>query len=195
MRSIWVLAGVMAVAGSGSAAETCTVGVRIHNLVTAPPGALFRAKSLAGEMFGRIGVELQWQGGGTGDTGRACWPPIEIYLEGGSPGADRPDSMAYAMPYLEGGTRIHVFVDRVAAMVPAGRVGTLLGHVLVHEITHGLEGISRHSPRGVMKAHWDTPDFRAMEVHPLPFDEQDVILIHAAAKRTPASGSLTPTSE
>jgi hypothetical protein len=103
--------------------------------------------------------------------------------------------MAYAMPYLEGGTRIYVFVDRVAAMVPAGRVGTLLGHVLVHEITHGLEGISRHSPRGVMKAHWDTPDFRAMEVRPLPFDEQDVLLIHAAAKRTPANGSVTPTSE
>ena len=92
--------------------------------------------------------------------------------------------MAYAMPYREGGARIHVFVGRVAAMVPANRMGTLLGHVLVHEITHVLQGVSRHSAQGVMKAHWDTPDFRAMEVHPLPFDDLDVLLIHAGAKRS-----------
>jgi len=183
----------MGTAGIGTAAETCTVGVRIHNLVIAPPGALFQAKSMAGEMFGRIGVQVQWQGGGV-ETGKACWPPIEIYLEAGSPGADRPESMAYTMPYREGGARIYVFVDRVAAMVPPVRIGTLLGHVMVHEITHGLQGVSRHSARGVMKAHWDTPDFRAMEVHPLPFDDQDVLLIHAGAKR-PKASTLTPTGE
>jgi hypothetical protein len=103
--------------------------------------------------------------------------------------------MAYTMPYREGGARIYVFVDRVAAMVPPSRIGPLLGHVLVHEITHGLQGVSRHSPRGVMKAHWDTPDFRAMEVHPLPFDDQDVLLIHAGIKRSPGSAPLTPPSE
>ena len=145
-------------------------------------------------MFGRIGVQVQWQGGGVRETGKACWPPIEIYLEAGSPGADRPESMAYTMPYREGGARIYVFVDRVTAMVPPGRVGRLLGHVLVHEITHGLQGVSRHSAQGVMKAHWDTPDFRAMEVHPLPFDDQDVILIHAGAKR-PKASALTSTGE
>ena len=125
MRFTWVLVGVMGLAGIGTAAETCTVGVRIHNLFIAPPGALFQAKSMAGEMFGRIGVQVQWQGGGVRETGKACWPPIEIYLEAGSPGADRPDSMAYTMPYREGGARIYVFVDRVAAMVPPGRVGTV----------------------------------------------------------------------
>ena len=195
MRFTWELLVVMGLTGTGTAAETCTVGVRIHNLVTAPPGALFQAKAMAGEVFGRIGVQVQWQGDGVRETGKACWPPIEIYLEAGSPGADRPDSMAYTMPYREGGASIHVFVDRVAAMVPPGRIGTLLGHVLVHEITHGLQGVSRHSPRGVMKAHWDTPDFRAMEVHPLPFDDQDVLLIHAGIKRPAASAPLTPTSE
>ena len=194
MGFTWVLLGVMGLAGTGTAAETCTVGVRIHNLVIAPPGALFQAKSMARDMFARIGVQVQWQGGG-GESNKDCWRPIEIYLEAGTPGADRPDSMAYTMPYREGGARISVFVDRVAAMVPPGRIGTLLGHVMVHEITHGLQGVSRHSAHGVMKAHWDTPDFRAMEVHPLPFDDQDVLLIHAGAKRPKASASLTSPSE
>ena len=194
MRFTWVLAGVMGLAGTGTAAETCTVGVRIHNLAVTPPGALFRARSVAGEMFDRIGVRVQWQGSGALSTDSACWAPIEIYIEAGSPGADRPESMAYTMPYREGGARIHVFVDRVAAMVPPGRIGTLLGHVLAHEITHGLQGVSRHSAQGVMKAHWDTPDFRAMEVHPLPFDDDDVLLIHASAKR-PKASTLTSTGE
>jgi hypothetical protein len=185
----------MGTAGIGTAAETCTVGVRIHNLVIAPPGALFHAKSVAGEMFGRIGVQVQWRGNGVRESNKDCWQPIEIYLAAGRPGADRPDSMAYTMIYREGGARIYVFVDRVAAMVPPVRIGTLLGHVMVHEITHGLQGVSRHSARGVMKAHWDTPDFRAMEVHPLPFDDEDVLLIHAGAKRPKANSPLTPPSE
>jgi hypothetical protein len=194
MGFTWVLVGVLGLTGIGTAAETCAVGVRIHNLSVAPPGALFRAKSVAGEMFGPIGVQVQWQGGAVRERGESCWPPIEVYLQASTPIGDRPGSMAYTMPYLEGGARIYVFVDRVAAMVPPGRVGPLLGHVLVHEITHGLQGMSRHSALGVMKAHWDTPDFRAMEVHTLPFDEEDVQLIHAAAKR-PKASTLTSTGE
>jgi hypothetical protein len=191
----WVLLGVIGLAGIGTAAEACTVGVRVHNSFAAPPGALFLAKSMAGEMFARIGVQVQWQGGAVRESERGCWRPIEIKLEAGLPGADRPDSMAYAMPYGEGGARIHVFVGQVAAMVPANRMGTLLGHVLVHEMTHLLQGVSRHSARGVMKAHWDASDLRAMEVHPLPFDDQDVVLIHAGTKRSAASAPPTPTSE
>ena len=124
-----------------------------------------------------------------------CWAPVEIDLEAGLPGADRPDSMAYAMPYLEGHARIHVFVGRVASMVPANRMGILLGHILVHEITHVLEGVSRHSAQGVMKARWGIPDFRAMEVHPLPFDELDVLLIHAGVRRSTVGEPLTSANE
>src|SRR4029450_282452 len=99
MGFTWVLLGLMGLAGTGTAAETCTVGVRVHNSSVTPPGALIQAKSMAGEMFGRMGVQVQWQGGGVRETSNSCWRPIEIYLEAGSPEADRPDSMAYTMPY------------------------------------------------------------------------------------------------
>ena len=55
-----------------------------------------------------------------GRQSKSIWKPA-------LPGADRPDSMAYTMPYREGGARIHVFVDRVAAMVPPSRIGTVAG--------------------------------------------------------------------
>jgi hypothetical protein len=192
MRIIGMLLG-MAVLGMG--AETCMVRVHVNNLFVAPPAALFQAKSVAREMFGRIGVQVRWQGTAPGDSDAGCWPPVEIDLEAGLPGADRPDSMAYATPYAEGRSRIHVFVGRVASMVPANRIGILLGHVLVHEITHVLQGVSRHSGQGVMKAHWDIPDFRAMQVRPLPFDDLDVLLIHAGVRRSTGGEPLTAANE
>jgi hypothetical protein len=54
----------------------------------------------------------------------------------------------------------------------------VLGHVLVHEITHILQGFSTHSDRGMMKAEWDAKDFDLMGWTPLAFTEEDVRLIH-----------------
>jgi hypothetical protein len=192
MRFTWMLLGAMALAETSAASEPCTVSVHLSHPAAAPPGALFQAKVTARDMFAHIGVTLQWQGGRGRDQARECWPPIEISLEAGSPGPDRPDSMAYTMPYLDGGARIYVFVERVASMVSANRMGTLLGHVLAHEITHALQRINRHSDQGVMKTRWDASDFRAMEFHPLPFAVTDVLLIQAAAKRPQAGAGSDP---
>ena len=61
-------------------------------------------------------------------------------------------------------------------MMP-NQVHAVLAHVLVHEITHILQGLSRHSESGVMKARWDSQDFAQMSWKPLPFTAEDVDLI------------------
>jgi len=188
MKTIWVLLGTMTLAGAAAAAENCTVQVRMSNTATAAPLVLFQAKSTAAAMFAHIGVKLEFT---SSARPLACGKPIEIRFEAGTRAAERPDSLAYAMPYLEGGASIHVFVERVAAMVPANRAGVVLGHVLAHEITHVLQGASRHSEDGVMKAHWDSGDFRAMESRPLPFAPLDVLLLQTAAThKTQGADSL-----
>ena len=53
----------------------------------------------------------------------------------------------------------------------------------MHEITHVLEGVNRHSETGIMKAHWDTMDWRTMRHSFLPFADEDLRLIHAWIKR------------
>ena len=53
----------------------------------------------------------------------------------------------------------------------------ILAHVLVHEITHILQGIDRHSESGVMKASWTNQDYKAMAWKPLPFTPQDTRLL------------------
>jgi hypothetical protein len=59
-------------------------------------------------------------------------------------------------------------------------VGTLLGHVIAHEITHILQGVPRHSETGVMKARWERKDLQALVDHPLRFAPVDEALIHAS---------------
>jgi hypothetical protein len=58
----------------------------------------------------------------------------------------------------------------------------VLAHVLVHEITHVLEGIDRHSATGIMKAHWNYNDYLEMRRKPLPFAHEDVNLIYDGLK-------------
>ena len=178
MKTIWVLFTLVT---SAEAAEPRPIQIRLTNTAAVPPGVLYQAKSTASAIFAPLGLKLDW-------TAAPAGKPIEIRFEPGPP--DRPDSLAYAMPYLNDGTKIHIFIDRVAAMAPAPWTGAVLGHVLAHEITHVLERIVRHSDTGIMKAHWDARDFRAMQSHPLPFASRDVLLLEAAGAN-PSSPSTT----
>ncbi len=54
----------------------------------------------------------------------------------------------------------------------------LLAHELVHEITHILQCLDRHSETGVMKARWTADDYCEMRWKPLTFTPEDIQLIH-----------------
>jgi len=129
------------------------------------------AKRIAGSMFAEAGVKIKWQGN------HACSPfAIRIsFSERNSP-EFLPGAFAYALPYE--GTHIMVLYDRLQERLERGQLPNLLAHVLVHEITHILQGSIRHSESGVMKAVWIRADFNEMAFKPLPFTPTDVWLIH-----------------
>jgi hypothetical protein len=151
--------------------------VTLSNPNLASQAVVVTAKAVAGEIFAGIGVELQWAG--TSCRGN-CATRIDVHLEAAAGPAERPASLAYATLGLESGRHIHIYFDRVAAMVPKASVGTLLGHVLAHEIGHILEGAPRHSDSGVMKARWERRDLQSLLHQPLRFELVDEALIHAA---------------
>jgi hypothetical protein len=133
------------------------------------------AKAIASKMFRRIGVTLIWV------DSRSCPPDgIHITLTGQTPATLQPGALAFALPYE--GTHIRVFRDRIEANQPA-LVPHLLAHVLVHEIVHILQGCTRHSDRGVMKAHWGGADFNQMQWGELPISQEDIDLVHAGVER------------
>jgi hypothetical protein len=126
-------------------------------------------------MFAEIGVQIDWH-----PDVRYCKARAEdniiVSLTTGVPATRFPGALAYALPYE--GAHVEVFFDRVVktAAEPA-RVPSLLAHVLVHEVSHLLQGVSRHSQEGVMKQQWNQRDYVQMAWKPLPFTAEDVKLI------------------
>lgn len=129
-----------------------------------------RAETTAAGMFAEIGVEIVWH------ADRAC-PPEAIRITF----CDRADrnfrsaAIAYALPYEA--THIQIFYDRLREH-PARLQEVLLAHVLVHEITHILQGVARHSGSGIMMARWGASEYDEMLVRPLRFTDEDIRLIH-----------------
>ncbi len=140
---------------------------------------LFQAEHLASQMFLTADVTIQWH------ASKNCPANgIRISLTQNVPPSDHPHAYAYALPYE--GTHIVVFRDRIEAATGPRAHHFLLAHVLVHEITHVLEGTCRHSETGVLKASFTQHDISQMEFEPLPFAAEDLELIQIglAARQT-----------
>ena len=136
---------------------------------------LMGVRPLASAIFARIGVGIDWREPNSCPAGVGV---IRVEWSYDSRRYPHAEALAFAKPYA--GT-IVVFVDRVQEMDRSG-VRFVMAHVLVHEITHIIEGIDRHSASGVMKAHWNADDYFAMRRKPLMFAQEDIDLIHAGLK-------------
>jgi len=178
-----VLSGAAAEAGKpGQPAErtviVCMESDAIGAAVAVP------AKEIASKMFAAIGVTLDW---------RHNCPAQGILISlSEHDQAERrlPQAFGYALPYE--GTHIVIFYDRLQRSADPALIPSLLAHVMVHEITHILEGIARHSSQGVMKAAWDGSDYSAMPLTPLPFAPEDIDLIHRGLAERAAQAASTP---
>ncbi len=170
-----VLAGLAGrSARAGQADET--VAVFLSNSVIVPSPVLFNSMNLAAKMFAAAGVRIEWRFGLPADLGSGRERAIVVRMAKDTPVNYLPGETAFALLYQ--GQDITVFYDRVKQAGVPGAMPTLLAHVLVHEITHMLQGINRHSDSGVMKGHWAAGDYMTMYQKPLPFTEKDVDLIH-----------------
>jgi hypothetical protein len=126
------------------------------------------ARMLAVRIFAEIGTRIEWRCSNTSEQ------PIMVTMSTETPEAGHPGALAYTQQFIG---VIRVFYDRVENYAPAMRPH-LLAYVLAHEITHVLQGITRHSESGIMKAHWDDRDLRKMISKGLVFTPYDVLLIH-----------------
>ncbi len=146
------------------------------------------AASKASNLFLSAGVKLEWHGEVSFCKGN---PDVMVVsLMTSTPKAFHPGALAYALPYE--GVHIEVFYDRIAGADPE-LVPSLMANVIVHEITHILQGIDRHSTGGIMKAVWTSSDYILMKRGQLRFTAMDVDMIHdgfAARTTRPAAGTL-----
>jgi hypothetical protein len=144
------------------------------------------AQKTASKMFIEAGVTINWGPGLAGCPANG----ILISLSDKAPADLPPRALAYALPYE--GSHIVILYNRLQQIAKPPQISFLLAHVLVHEVTHILQGIPRHSDRGVMKATWDGSDYKAMSLKPLPFTPGDIDLDSPRHGRTSSTGSFAP---
>jgi hypothetical protein len=125
-------------------------------------------------MFAHVGVNIEWR---VDQPVAFSHRSIFIELTTKTPETFQPRALAYAKPFEE--AHVVVLYDRVQRVVAPSRVQHVLAHVLVHEITHIIEGTDWHSATGVMKARWNGGDYAHMERKPLDFTDADLILIRS----------------
>jgi len=170
MKRAWMAAAMAAQAGEARPAADFRVSVYMDYEGGGDLRSANLAKAIATKMSRKTDGTLVWV------DSKSCPPEgIHITLTGQTPATLQPGALAYALPYE--GTHIRVFRDRIEANQPA-LVPHLLAHVLVHEIIHILEGCTRHSESGVMKAHWGGADFAQMLWGELPIAQEDIDLVH-----------------
>ena len=180
-----MMASMMALTATGAEGQSALRGcvkIQLHAVAPVSPIVVLRARATAAAIFGEIGVAVYWAKSEAPARGAACFP-IDIQIDRDSPTKLQRDAMAFALPYSHGGTQIHVFLDRVLQHRSQGQDGVVLGYVMAHEIGHVLEGISRHSTEGVMKAHWHNEDFAAMFTCSLAFAATDMELIQTGLSK------------
>lgn len=179
------MVAMMAMAGMNLGAEEIKerVIVYLRDNASALPEVKSRAKTLAAKMFAGIGVQIEWHTGCPPASSVERALAIELVTD--IPQTFRPRALAYAQPFER--VHIQIFYDRIkGALAPT----ELLAHVMVHEITHILEGADHHSDSGIMKARWTGDDLVQMRRNPLAFAEEDLILIRQGLAAR-ASGSAT----
>jgi hypothetical protein len=181
IMTVVAMAAVLGMSAQAKQAEKST-GQRVNVYVkndSVSLRVLQIAEALAAQMFLSTGVRIGWHDGGQLPAGA-----IAITLASRAP-EFTPGAMAFALPF----ERVHitVFLDRVQHANGSVPPPVLLAHVLVHEITHILQGSDRHSHSGVMKERWTAQDYEAMARKPLPFAAEDLDLIHRGAAARAAS--------
>jgi len=185
MKITTMAAVAVAVALNARAGE---VTVYVHGLSVVSAPVLSRAQALANEIFANAGVKIDWRIGQPTRSQSHGEKPIVVEMITDTPSELKPGALAFARPYE--GVHITLFYDRVRAATEPELTPNVLAHVLVHEITHILQGTCRHSDSGVMKARWDHADYMEMGQKPLSFTEQDVQLIKNGLAERANAGTL-----
>jgi hypothetical protein len=168
------LVGTVSTAGTASAGNIAIpTGQVISVCVEATANSsstIFQARAIASKMFAAASLTIEWR-----RSDNCPADGIRISLSQFSRASDHPKAYAYALPYE--GTHIVLFWDRIQNSTEPRGLPYLVAHVLVHEITHILEGTCRHSDTGVMKAVFTRSDIDEMGFHPLAFAAVDLDLI------------------
>jgi hypothetical protein len=178
------LAVLMTVSASAATDPSTEVHIYVRGAQHVDLLVTHGAQRQASEMLRSAGIRIVWKFGQPDHT--ACCK-LEVVLEYDTDAKRTPGVMGYAFPNGNGSGGIKILYRRIVAK--RRRPEKVLAHVIVHEVSHMLQGIARHSDSGIMKAWWSREDYEQMEHAPLEFTALDIQLIQAGVAKRIAKAS------
>jgi hypothetical protein len=210
-RPLWLVM-FLAVPSLGYAAagdeggHQLTISVRVYNYTHFSKGLLRQAESDAAAIFRAAGVEIAWTNCNPAADDLSKDSPCAQFLgpfqlrvrilpdiPAGTGSAEGPLGVAI-------GNMASVSLRRVRKHAAEARVmpQMVLGPVLAHEIGHLLLVSQGHSPRGIMRAHWQPHDLTPPQVRTLSFTAEQAQSIRAEVRnrtqREAGTGMATSTA-
>lgn len=132
-----------------------------------------RARDVATKIMASAGVRLEWC-----STEKECshWDErLLVTLVTEAPPNVPRGVLADARVFE--GRNIRVFMDHLRPDIRGGHRGSVIGHILAHEITHLLQSCKCHARTGLMKPQFGAADYFIMAKRTLPLEEFDIELI------------------
>ena len=154
LRTSLIVLLITASCGAASSADAADVPAGLHVAVAicdaqqAPPEIVASAERIAGDVYGAIGVTLEWTDAGCAAGDHSL--TVNVITRK----ASTVDVTELTLGFAEPGTSVAtVLYDRVVAFARRYHVKreVLLGYVIAHEIGHLLLPPNSHSPGGVMR--------------------------------------------
>jgi hypothetical protein len=179
------------------------VTVAVHNQAGVSSSTLLQAERTASSIFKQAGVDVDWANCGLpaealriASSCRVIQFPKHLQLVIARRSKNLTDSVLGISFLAEDGTGCYsdVFFEPAEELHERFRfnvdLGTLLGHVVAHEIAHLLLGTNAHSATGIMRPHWNERDLADAGKGALLFTRAQ-----GQTMREKVAASLCPTDE
>jgi len=162
------LLGVALAASVMAAAPQPKITVLVYDYAEVPLKTLVSAQQQAATIFNTAGIEIEWRHGFPAPNEAVpAYPPaggpdkLEVLILSRAmvsrmkPGLN--DLARALLPSSSGfGTVVYIYADRCRELV-SGRgwaYGSILGHILAHELGHLLLGLGAHRTGSIMQPNW-----------------------------------------
>ena len=150
--------------------------VSVYNDAQVPGDTLTRAEQKATSTFSRSGVDIHWLNCTHHETVpcNEVGGPQQLFLRITPNIAPSLNDTAFGIAFIgsdETGRNANVFWRRVKDFQQNSKadVSLILGSVMAHEIGHLLLGSNSHALSGIMRARWESDEFRRISMGSLLF--------------------------
>jgi hypothetical protein len=146
---IAIVVAAVRIADAAEPEEPATLDVEMRTEVRVPAYVLKKSQDEVTRIFASAGLAVRWT-----ETS----PRVTVKIVAQVLGYDRRASGVMGVAQrTSNGCMSQIFFRQVQDFAYTYEVdlGTMLGHVIAHEIGHLLLPVNAHSPTGVMQPYWD----------------------------------------